>query len=242
MTYVNPSNIAGTDATHAGSDPNDLPGVRPPRQQRSKASLERVLAAGAEVLVEGGYSAFTINEVARRAAASSGLIYARFEHKAALFEAVMVHELARMVDDENAAIEEIASRGLATGELIEEVVRLLADIAHREAPLTRVFMERTTVDPALLTPVKRLRTAPLRIAELLVERRDDIRHDDPRRAADMAFWIVTSSLERRVHTDMWRHWEQTGDEVESWDLFVSDLVQVVQTFLQHGAAPAIRRS
>ncbi|RHW24088.1 TetR/AcrR family transcriptional regulator [Nocardioides immobilis] len=235
MTYVNPLNIAGPDGIHTGSAPDDVRGVRPPRQRRSKESLDRVLAAGVQVLVDGGYAAFTINEVARRAGASSGLIYARFEHKAALFEAVMVHELTRMVDHENAAIEDLAERHLPTADLIEGIVRLFADIARREAPLTHVFMERTTVEPSLTTHVKELRTAPLRIAELLVQRADDLRHTDSRRAADMAFWIITSALERRVHTDMWRHWESesetgTGPD-KGWDLFVTDLVDVVHAFL-----------
>jgi AcrR family transcriptional regulator len=235
VTYVNSSNIAGADGIHTGSAHHDRRGVRPPRQARSKASLDRVLAAGVQVLIEGGYPAFTINEVARRAEASSGLIYARFAHKAALFEAVMLHELARMVDYENAMIEDIAERDLPTDQLIEAIVRLLADIARREAPLTHVFMERTTVEPSLAAHVKQLRTAPLRIAELLVERADDLGHQDPRRAADMAFWIVTSALERRVHTDMWRHWEpesiSESDPARTWDLFVSDLVDVAHGFL-----------
>ena len=204
-------------------------GLRPPRQGRSKASLDRVLAAGAEVLVAGGYAAFTINEVARRAGASTGLIYARFEHKAALFEAVLVREVTRMVTEENAAIEALAQRQVPTADLIEGIVRILADVAHNEAPLTRAFMERTTLDPSLMLHVKTLRTAPKRIAALLVERGADLDRDDPERAADMAFWIATSALERRVHTDMWRHWRPDPDP--SWDIFVADLVAVLQAFL-----------
>jgi AcrR family transcriptional regulator len=204
-------------------------GLRQPRQERSKVSLDRVLAAGAEVLVEGGYPAFTINEIARRAGASTGLIYARFEHKAALFEAVMLREMTRMVDEENAALDTLARKDLPTRDLIEGIVRILADVARREAPLTQTFMERTTVEPTLVVHVKRIRTAPQRIAAMLVDRSDDISRDDPERAADMAFWIATSSLERRVHTDMWRHWRP--DPEANWELFVTDLVEVLQAFL-----------
>lgn len=204
-------------------------GLRPPRQGRSKASLDRVLAAGAEVLIEGGYPAFTISEIARRAGASTGLIYARFEHKAALFEAVLVREMTRMVNEENAELEALADRHVPTRGLVEGIVRILADVAHREAPLTQAFMERTTVEPGLIAHVKRLRTAPRRISALLVERRADLDHDDPERAADMAFWIATSALERRVHTHMWRHWRPAPDA--DWDIFVSDLVRVLHAFL-----------
>jgi AcrR family transcriptional regulator len=203
--------------------------VRPPRQERSKASLDRVLAAGAEILIDGGYTAFTINEVARRAGASTGLIYTRFEHKAALFEAVMLNEMTRMVERENAALEALAESQPPTRDLIEGIVRLLADVARREAPLTQAFMERTTIEPELVAHVKRLRTSPRRIAALLLERREDLAPEDADRAADMAFWIATSSLERRVHTDMWRHWRSEPDT--DWDAFVSELVQVVKSYL-----------
>ena len=224
--------ISGDDEPASGGSDASAPesaGLRPPRQGRSKASLDRVLAAAAEILVEGGYSAFTINDVARRAGASSGLIYARFEHKAALFEAVLVREMTRMVNEENAALEALAQRHLPTPDLIEGIVRILADLAHREAPLTQAFMERTTLEPRLILHVKRLRTAPKRIAALLVERSADLGRDDPERAADMAFWIATSALERRVHTDMWRHWRPDPDAGR--DTFVSDLVAVLQAFL-----------
>jgi AcrR family transcriptional regulator len=233
VTHVKRSDAESPGTADVGEPPlaerEDLNGVRTPRQQRSKASLDRVLAAGAEVLIDGGYAAFTINEVARRAGASTGLIYARFKDKAALFEAVMLRETTRIVGYENAALEALAGRRLPTRDLIEGIVRLLADIARREAPLTQAFMERTTVEPALIGHTKRLRTGPRRITALLVERGAELRQDDAERAADMAFWIATSALERRVHTDMWRHWQSEPDS--AWDTFVSDLVQAVQSFL-----------
>lgn len=234
MTHVKQDDpeISGDDqdvsADRDASGPSST-GLRPPRQERSKASLDRVLTAGAEVLVEGGYSAFTINEIARRAGASTGLIYARFQHKAALFEAVLVREMTRMVQEENAELEALADQHVPTRDLVEGIVRILADVAHREAPLTQAFMERTTLEPELIVHVQRLRTAPRRISALLVERRVDLDHDDPERAADMAFWIATSALERRVHSHMWRHWRSEPDA--DWDTFVSDLVRVAQAYL-----------
>lgn len=214
-------------------------GVRPPRQQRSKASLERVLTAGADVLTDLGFEAFTVNEVARRAGATTGLIYTRFDNKNALFEAIMVRETSRLVEEENRCLEELAGRHPNTPDLIDGIVHLLADIAKREAPLTKVFMERATIDPALADHVKRLRTAPRRVAELLLERRDDLTRDDPERAVDMAFWIATSALERRLHTEMWRHWYADPDD--DWDLFVGDLIRALQAFLLHHPQPGQTR-
>lgn len=188
-----------------------------------------MLAAGAELLVERGYEAFTIAAVGQRANASTGLIYTRFKNKAALFEAVLLREQERMVAEEAARFAAIEAADLRIEELIGQLVRGLASITHREATLTKVFMERTTVEPALLEHVKRMRTAPQDFARLLLDRRQELRHPDPERAADMAFWLANSALERRVHTPMWRHWD--SDAADDWGQFVDDLIYAVNVFL-----------
>ena len=212
-----------------GSTTDTPSGLRTPRQDRSRASLERVLTAGAELLVERGYDAFTITEVGRRARASTGLIYTRFENKAALFEAILLREQERMVAAESAQFEALRSNDLGTAELIERLVHDLANSVRREAQLTKVFMERTTVEPELLEHVKRMRTAPKLFAGLLLDRRHDLTHPDPERAADMAFWMANSALERRVHTPMWRYWDP--EAADDWDEFVDDLSYALKAFL-----------
>jgi AcrR family transcriptional regulator len=211
------------------SNDNTAPGIRPPRQQRSKASLERVLAAGAELLVEQGYEGFTMPEVGRRARASNGLLYTRFKDKASLFEAVLIRELTRIVNEENAGFESLRAADLPIADLIEQSIRWLAEVASREARLHQVFMERSMADPALMDHVKRLRTAPRLFAQLLLERRDELARPDPERAADMAFWLANSALQTRVHSGMWRHWDP--DAADDWDAFVADLVDALKAFL-----------
>jgi AcrR family transcriptional regulator len=75
-----------------------LPALRPPQQRRSRASFERVLEAGARLLEEDGYEAFTLAEVSQRAGVSIGAIYARIDAKETLVLATLTsnstHELA----------------------------------------------------------------------------------------------------------------------------------------------------
>ena len=60
--------------------------VRPPKQKRSQESLERVLQAGAEVLLDVGYEGFTLQEVSKRSGVSIGSIYACLGEKDLAFE------------------------------------------------------------------------------------------------------------------------------------------------------------
>jgi tetracycline repressor-like protein len=62
--------------------------IRPPLQRRSQESLERVLAAGFELLKEEGFEGFTLQAVSKRADVSIGSIYARVPSREALFMAL----------------------------------------------------------------------------------------------------------------------------------------------------------
>ncbi|MGN6206648.1 TetR/AcrR family transcriptional regulator, partial [Humibacter sp.] len=62
--------------------------VREPLQARSRASWERVISVGRELLETGGFEALTISEVCRRAEVTAPSIYARVDGRAGLFRAV----------------------------------------------------------------------------------------------------------------------------------------------------------
>ena len=63
---------------------------RKPQQGRSKASLERMLAAGRELMLDRGSEEFTLQEVSERGQVSIGSIYLRFESKDNLVRGVML--------------------------------------------------------------------------------------------------------------------------------------------------------
>jgi AcrR family transcriptional regulator len=71
-----------------------------PRQARSKATVDTLLAASARVLVKRGFDGFTTNEVAEAAGVSIGSLYQYFPNKEALVAAL----IERHIEDMNAAI------------------------------------------------------------------------------------------------------------------------------------------
>ena len=205
------------------------PGLRPPTQERSKASLERVLAAGAELLIERGYKGFTVADVARRAHATTGLIYARFAGKAALFEGVMIREMTRITEEENSGLQKLREADLPLGDRIEQAVRFLAAVSRREARLTLVFTERTWSESTLMEHVKRLRTAPRLLEQLLLDQIQDFAHPEPERAASMVFWMTNAAIEHRVHTNTWSYWDPSASD--DWDEFVGELVCAMKAYI-----------
>jgi AcrR family transcriptional regulator len=70
------------------------PSVRPPQQERTRASWQRVLDVGLELLSTGGWDALTVSEVCRRSGISAPSLYARVDGRAGLFLAVYDYGMA----------------------------------------------------------------------------------------------------------------------------------------------------
>lgn len=68
---------------------------RPPQQARSLVTQNEILSAAQALLLEGGWDAFTIAEISRRAGVSVGAIYQRFGDKNGLFAVIHDEHLAR---------------------------------------------------------------------------------------------------------------------------------------------------
>lgn len=92
------STVWGVTTPTAGAE------IRPPRQARSRAALQRLLTAAEEVLVSDGFDSFTIAAVAEHAGVSVGGVYRRFTSKEQLIDAVVDGLLKRLEDSVGAAL------------------------------------------------------------------------------------------------------------------------------------------
>ncbi len=143
------------------------PGVRPPMQARSRATFDRLMTAGAELLAERRFEEATVAELVERAGSSVGAFYARFGSKEAL-----LHEIdERLFEAGRASWKEFLAadrwEGTGTGEILDALVeRLVAKrrehrgllralalhvrsnprsgFARRSARLNRLLVERLT--------------------------------------------------------------------------------------------------
>src|SRR5581483_4676904 len=167
------STSSGTCASATSCADSGVTGIRPPQQKRSRASLERVLAAGTQLLEEEGWEAFTLAEVSRRAGVSIGSIYARMPSKDALFRAIQEHSL--------------------------QMIAELAATFEADARIVSVIMHRGAVDDAVAgRSSERLRALGDRFRALLLTRREEFVHGEPELAADVAFRTAYGTLARQI--------------------------------------------
>lgn len=128
-----------------------MPARRSPRQDRSRQTVDRIVAAGARVLARHGYQGASTNRIAEDAGLSPGSIYQYFADK----DAIVAEIIRRLVADFGVtltpALRQAAGqpRPTATRLIIEAVL----DALDRHADLLRAIVDR--VPPAEQTAALR---------------------------------------------------------------------------------------
>jgi AcrR family transcriptional regulator len=112
-----------------------------PAQQRSKATVEAIVAATARVLVRDGYDALSTNRVAKEAGVSVGSLYQYFPGKEALVAAVMEQYASRMQENIAARLQSAGTAATAE-EVATEMIRAMLAAQQAEPRLHRALVEQ----------------------------------------------------------------------------------------------------
>ena len=173
---------------------------RTPRQERSRHTVECVLAAAAQVFAQQGYANTTTNHIAARAGVSIGSLYQYFPSK----DAVLVALAERHVERAFATVmEQVRAKRTAP---IPEFLRVLVDTmvaAHEMEPrLHRVIFEEASLDEGFRRRLDELDARAMAVArELIDERIAELAVQNP----EMASFIVVQVLEGLTHAMVMRH-------------------------------------
>lgn len=96
-------------------------GVRSPRQARSKATVEAILEAAAQVLRSEGLEGCTTSKIAKRAGVGVGSLYQYFGNKEAIYDALIDRLLAERLRRRS----ETLRRPTETEELGPEIMKMV---------------------------------------------------------------------------------------------------------------------
>jgi AcrR family transcriptional regulator len=120
--------------------PDDEPRAmrRRPTQERSRATVERILDAGRSVLLERGFEGANTNRIAAAAGVGPGSLYQYFPDKEAILERVV----ERAMDDLEARITRAFLGSLRAGDdAVRGHLESLLDALTEEAELVRVLSQ-----------------------------------------------------------------------------------------------------
>ena len=160
-----------------------------PTQARSKATVERILAAGRQVLVDDGYEAFSTNRVAAAAGISPGSLYQYFSDKASILD-IVISRYWEDVSERTASA--LAPQANTTGTpAIRSVADALLAGLEQDPTLLRVLIEELPASrnrdrhAALVTRVRDLTAAYLHAGAVARTR------PDPQLTA----WVLVVAME-----------------------------------------------
>lgn len=185
---------------------------RRPQQGRSKASLERMLAATRELMLERGSEDFTLQDVSERGQVSIGSIYLRFESKDNLVRGVIAEALEALKAEEEGMLARLAAECPDLATFVPAYVEGYAEILRKHAPLLRLTMERATFDPLVSAPGKiHARRAELQSTEAMLAHSAEIGGADHRVKVQSAYHIIFATLARQLSLGSF------GDSVHDYD-------------------------
>lgn len=184
-----------THDRHGESVGTWLPGLHedllnPPRQQRSRRSMEQILAAAELVWTRDGADALTMAAISQESGISIGGLYSRFNGKQGLLRAVKDRLLTRL---ENDVAARLAEHDGGLRHTVREFVACLSgsDLRSVLRPLAMGDAEDSELDARGAAARNRLLTT-FRAAALRDQH--EIQHRDPELALSMAFHVVLGCL------------------------------------------------
>ncbi len=167
--------------------------VLPAHQARSRESLARLLKAAAEILNKDGLEGATIPRIAARAGLSPGTVYRRFPDKDALLREVCL----RLFEDNYRGTRKLLAseqwKKMSLAEMSRSIIAITLKGHHFHRGLLRALLFFTLQHPdaAFVRKSEDLQWKTLQdVAELLLTRRDEIRHPDPESALKYALLMV----------------------------------------------------
>lgn len=202
-----------------------------PRQERSRRTSERIVAAALELLAEGTFESMTVSAVARRAGISVGGFYARFASKEALLDHLnhgIFDALVKTLED---ALDADAVADLGVRAIVRRYLEIATDSFRRHRSVLRqvALRSRTSVDPGFRARVREInRALHDALRARLAERADSIGHPDPGLAVDIALTAVSGAMREYLLFQSSRpHFDPVGD-----DRLVDELTDLFCTYLR----------
>jgi AcrR family transcriptional regulator len=158
----------------------------PPKQLRSRQTLDRLLDAAEAVIREEGISELTIVKVVKRAQSSVGAFYRRFPDRNALLLAIQERNHARAREIYDAQLARLEQGKASLEETLGELFTLRAQQVLKDAPLLHAFVVQEAVLPLFQQEGRKFYAyCRSTMTHVLLSHRDEISHPEPELAAEM---------------------------------------------------------
>jgi AcrR family transcriptional regulator len=167
--------------------------IKPPQQARSRRTLERIVRAALDLLEEKGPDGVTVQAVVARAGSSVGSFYARFRGKEDLLEYLEERVWREAEERWQERLHQRDWSTLSLEELVRGAVRLLAEARRSRASTLRALDRMGAGSGDGYSSFRRYVLGSL--ADLLLERREEIRHPYPELAIRLSLAAIAGAVD-----------------------------------------------
>jgi AcrR family transcriptional regulator len=204
---------------------------RRPRQARSRATVQRIVDAGARVLEDAGYHGASTNRIAAEAGVSPGSLYQYFTDKDEIVAAI----IERLIEDFAESIAPALRHAVRIDDpatIVRTVLEAVLGVLESQAVLLRALVDRVpAADQAEALGPVRARIIDF-IHHTLAIQHEQLRHDDLDRSA----WTI---LELTQHLPVRYVLDRPPIPREA---FIEDLTQIVLDLAYGSAAQRHRKA
>jgi AcrR family transcriptional regulator len=161
----------------------ELHWIRAPRQERTHQSLERLLDVTAQLLRDKPFDELHVRELALRAETSVAAFYRRFKDKDGLLHALHERRCEEAFATADDALAPAHWEGANIQEILSTIFPFLIEIMRPNENLYRAIYQRAISDTLMHERATKLdRYVVSKIYDLLIARKDEIRHPNPKTA------------------------------------------------------------
>jgi AcrR family transcriptional regulator len=169
------------------TQPKDLHWVRPPRQERTHQSLERLLDVAEMLLRDKDFDDIHVRDIASRAETSVAAFYRRLKDKDALLHALHERSCEEAFATADDAFSPARWEEAGIAEILFTIFPFLIEVLQPNESLYRAIYQRAISDEQMRErSMKLVRHVVSRLSDLLIARSDEIRHPKPSVAVPFA--------------------------------------------------------
>ncbi len=173
----------------------ETPFFRPPKQSRSRRTMDRLAAAALDIMEEEGMEGATVSAIVRRARSSVGSFYARFPAKEDLLRYLRQSVWTRARERWDQALAAQGWEGLPLSSLVEGVVGLLLLSFREDFRIRRALGSEGHRDPEALKLRLGFHSHVLdTVTPLFLSRRNEVKRPDLEAAVAFGYWVVVGAV------------------------------------------------
>lgn len=197
--------------------------IKLPVQKRSRATVDGILCAAAQVFEAHGYASGTTNRIADRAGVSIGTLYQYFPSK----EAIAVALLERHIADTDHRLHEWAGHMVAEQhglrDALHDYVSGMLDIHSEKPRLQHILLEETPLPERVHQALIEAERHAAKIVVGLLRLYPEVMH----MGLDRAGFLVVQTVESLTH----RFAAHPDEQFISRDGFVDEVVDMLAAYL-----------